>query len=130
MTTPIDLYNFAEKIVTDFKSYPQTDVYRRAVTNRLYYSAFHASKLYHEGLPCPGSVGNSNGIHQQLISSLDNPSIPKNDDYYKSRALAKSLRIAIFNRANADYKLKDPIAEDEFEETIFHCKLIVEKATN
>lgn len=128
MSTATDLYSFAEKLMLDFKTYHHSDVYRRAVINRLYYSAYHASKAYHNGLSCPGSVGNSRGVHEQLISSLANPTIPKGDEYYKSKAIAKALRIAITNRAKADYVLDEKIDDDEFDETIFNCKLIIEKA--
>jgi uncharacterized protein (UPF0332 family) len=125
MNNPTALLQFAESMLTELGACSDTDAYRRAIINRMYYSAFHAGREFHQKLPCPGSVGNSSGIHEQLISSLNNPTIPKSDQYILSKTLSKSLRIAVANRVKADYKLDDQISDNEFNETILHCRLVV-----
>jgi uncharacterized protein (UPF0332 family) len=86
----------------------------RAVCSRAYYGAFHAAKEFHDALPTPGSVGNANGKHEQLIAQLNNPLISRqNAKFFRSIALGKSLRPLIDQRVIADYDLKATVTQNE-----------------
>lgn len=76
----------------------------RAVASRAYYGAFHAAKAFHEALPSPGSVGDSSGMHRQLISQLRYPTIT-GKDRATSIAIGNLLFSAYGTRVIADYKL-------------------------
>jgi uncharacterized protein (UPF0332 family) len=83
----------------------------RAVISRSYYAAFHAAKAFHGNLASPGSVGNAIGSHDQLITCLDNPTIPRTSEYWTSKGISKTLRLAFSRRVTADYLLHVNIAE-------------------
>ncbi len=101
----------------------------RCAISFLYYSAYHACYKFHDSLLRPGSVGQSNGVHAQLISQLQQPTIPKSDPNYElSRVLSKSLRIAMSHRIIANYRLHITIHEGDLKETLDHCRTISKQA--
>ncbi|WP_186120638.1 hypothetical protein [Burkholderia gladioli] len=78
----------------------------RAVCSRAYYAAFIGAREFHAALATPGSVGNANGTHQQLIAQLLAPGISaKNKKHATSKALGKSLIPLLKTRVDADYKI-------------------------
>jgi uncharacterized protein (UPF0332 family) len=120
--TPPDLYTYAQSIASSAND----EVSRRCAVNRLYYTAFHATKAFHNALASPGSVGNSKGSHEQLIAQLLNPTISKNNQKYAvSQALGKAMRGALGMRVSADYFLNGSVTKDQVEEILGLCQQVM-----
>jgi uncharacterized protein (UPF0332 family) len=82
----------------------------RAAFSRIYYAAYHACNQWHAALPHPGSVGEAEGVHEQLIAQLRNPGMSeKNRKHAASKALAKGLRILVTYRVQSDYKIAETV---------------------
>jgi len=98
--SPQDTY----KVASVLRASDSSEAALRAVTNRAYYASYHAAKEFHSSLKSPGSVQNSSGSHEQLITQLDNPTLGKTDkEYWLSKGISKTLRIAYVHRISADY---------------------------
>lgn len=91
---------------------PKGEACYRSVINRAYYAAYNGAKRFHGNLATPGTVVNANGSHEQLISALDNPTIPRSPEYWTSKGISKTLRLAFAARVNADYYLNTSCTAD------------------
>jgi hypothetical protein len=67
------------------------------------------------------------GSHEQLITSLDNPTIPKGDAYWKSKGVSKTLRLVFARRITADYHLACDIAASEATATLGQAEEILRR---
>jgi hypothetical protein len=112
--TPLDLLIVAKTLSSQSADEPTN----RSVINRAYYAAYHAAKRFHSRLPSPGSIGNASGSHEQLIASLDNPTIKRDADYWLSKALSKTLRLTMNARIDADYHLDLGISQQISQTTV------------
>ena len=124
MTTTDELYAAGKSVC----AIANTEALYRASINRLYYATYHRCYDYHVALPQPGSVGNTNGRHNQLINQLNSPSpgLAK-DKRAESVALGKLLRLICAQRVDSDYYMDRDISQDSMSiaeqtaESIFVC---------
>lgn len=86
----------------------------RASINRLYYACYHKSYEYHVQLPQPGTVGQANGKHNQLINQLSYPSPGLTvRSKAESIAMGKLLRVICAQRVDSDYYLIKDVSEHD-----------------
>ncbi|QCP50199.1 hypothetical protein FAZ95_14020 [Trinickia violacea] len=124
-STPRQLVDCAAAMLQGATDEPQF----RAICSRAYYAAFHAANEFHNALPAPGSVGNANGRHEQLIAQLANPQISKNNKrYHVSQALSKSLRPLIAARVLADYEIHLSVDAATAASTVTGADTLITKA--
>jgi uncharacterized protein (UPF0332 family) len=123
---PDQLFAIASGMAVECKNATDNEALRRAALSRLYYSAFHAGRIFHQSLPMPGSVGTARGKHEQLIQSLNSPTISKNNKkYFVSQAVAKHLRTALTLRVRADYHLEQNVTPIDVDECLAACAPVV-----
>jgi uncharacterized protein (UPF0332 family) len=115
--TPHELLAAAQAI-------PRTDeASRRAIISRAYYAAFHAAFEFHSSLPSPGSVGNANGKHAQLIAQLSSPTIKSGlAAHLISRRVGAILGSLLAARVKADYYPDQPVSDQDVEMALFKAE--------
>lgn len=101
----------------------------RSATSRAYYAAYHASSLWHAGLPEPGSnTGPAGGKHQVLINQLRHPG-PKvaAADRQKSKFAGMKLDVMRARRVSADYDLPAVSAPAETADQLAQVRSLLAK---
>lgn len=105
-TSPSELLTAAQSVCAISKD----EAMFRASISRLYYASYHRCFAYHAALPSLGSVGNANGLHEQLIAQLSNPAVKlPTADRLKSQAIGKMLRLMCANRVKSDYRCAETV---------------------
>lgn len=122
---PQESLEMAKKI----RALEESEVCFRAVCSRAYYAAFHAAYGFHVALPSPGSVGEfARGRHQQLLASLDNPTVPKSRAYWASKVIGKTLRLVYQHRLNSDYFPNMNVTLNNADDALANSSIVVSKS--
>jgi hypothetical protein len=78
-------------------------------------------------LPKPGSVGQANGLHEQLCAQLIRPGIaPEDPKYYESQSVGYELRDFHRLRVTSDYHLEENVDDKDVETALEKSKSILE----
>lgn len=96
---------------------------RRALISRVYYAAFQAAREFHGSLSVPGSVGNAQGEHAQLISQLSKPGVNTgHPTHLASRQIGVILGSLLVLRVKADYRPKETVTVEDAETALYKAE--------
>lgn len=86
-----------------------TEVEWRAAVSRAYYAAYHGCRVWHAGMPTPGSAsGQPGGVHQQLLNQMRNGAPEwSTSEKFLGRVLSAQLGALKARRKIADYDLNE-----------------------
>lgn len=96
------------------------EVSLRSSVSRAYYAAYHAARIFHEGLSSPGIVPPQEmGLHETLFYRLVNPSMQASDpSHLKSKQIGYKAKGLKPYRVKADYELAETVNADDMAHVI------------
>ena len=91
------------------------EAHQRLLVGRAYYACYHRCLDWEQSLPQKGKAHRkTKGVHQQLIERLQRPHASCSLDQVKrSKWLAERLDILRELRACADYRLEEPLSDEQ-----------------
>lgn len=106
----------------------ESEADRRATCSRAYYAIYEEGKLFHDGLPVPGTVKTNSrgGMHQDLYERLQNPGIKMDHpDYLKSVSIGALMETLHGKRIRSDYHLDKRVSIPDANDSVAGCKRMI-----